>query len=151
MGLFDEVKKDVWMVISPIETILSMVTFLYSIQWKYKTPTMIHSLDECGLKFIDLQTCPILTHSTNPPKNEWPKQWCWLQRQWVCTFLGIMNDVWFHFTLLLRMFWNHINAGRKIQVALCCYVSDLNIRNEGILSLFLKMPKLWLLKCLISN
>jgi len=102
-------------------------------------------------RYIDLQTCPILTHSTNPPKNEWPKQWCWLQRQWVCTFLGIMNDFWFYFTLLLRMFWNHINAGRKIQVALCCYVSDLNIRNEGILSLFLKMLKLWLLKCLISN
>jgi len=148
MGLFDEVKKDVWMVISPIETILSMVTFLYSIQWKYKTQTMIHSLTLATLIFKHAQYWRIVP---TPPKNEWPKQWCWLQRQWVCTFLGIMNDFWFHFTLLLRMFWNHINAGRKIQVALCCYVSDLNIRNEGILSLFLKMLKLWLLKCLISN
>lgn len=52
MGLFDEVKKYVWMAISHIETILSMVIFVYSIQWKYKTQTMIHSLDKCGLKFI---------------------------------------------------------------------------------------------------
>ncbi len=65
----------------------------------------------------------------------------WLQQQLICTFLGIMNyfELYFILRLMLLMVecWNNVlkwyQCWKKIQVTLYCYISDLNIRNEGIL------------------